>query len=122
MVTIERYGVEAWLGPALAETSEEQVDDLQRAWQRYEDSPSVVALTEADERDDAEDRVAALASYLQVIGEDVGLEAIGARMRAARRELYASIVGAVYAGMSEAEAARRAGVDRMTVRRLTDKR
>lgn len=43
-------------------------------------------------------------------------------MRAARQELYLSIAGATFGGMSEAEAARRGGMDWMTVRRPLGKR
>jgi DNA invertase Pin-like site-specific DNA recombinase len=57
------------------------------------------------------------------------LEAVGRRWSAARvkeralaAELYEAIREAVEGGMSEAEAARVAGVDRMTVRRALGKR
>ena len=57
------------------------------------------------------------------------LEAVGKRWNAAREkeralaaELYAAICEAVEGGMSEHEAARVAGVDRMTVRRALGKR
>jgi len=57
------------------------------------------------------------------------LEAAGKRWNAARKkerelaaELYEAIREAVAGGMSEAEAARVAGVDRMTVRRALGKR
>jgi len=43
------------------------------------------------------------------------------RERALAVELYAAIVAAVNSGMSEVEAARVAGVDRMTVRRALGK-
>ena len=43
------------------------------------------------------------------------------RERALAVELYAAIVAAVDSGMSEVEAARVAGVDRMTVRRALGK-
>jgi DNA invertase Pin-like site-specific DNA recombinase len=56
------------------------------------------------------------------------LEAVGKRWNAARSrerelaaELYEAIREAVEGGMSEAEAARVAGVDRMTVRRALGK-
>ncbi|WP_369069246.1 hypothetical protein [Kineococcus terrestris] len=44
------------------------------------------------------------------------------RAAAARSALYAAVVAAVRDGMSESEAARRAGIDRMTVRKLLGKR
>ena len=57
------------------------------------------------------------------------LARVGARWQAARTkeralavELHAAIRSAVAAGMSESEAARVAGVDRMTVRRALGKR
>lgn len=57
------------------------------------------------------------------------LARVGARWQSARTkeralavELYAAIRSAVAAGMSESEAARVAGVDRMTVRRALGKR
>lgn len=57
------------------------------------------------------------------------LEAVGKRWNAAREkeralaaELYGAIREAVEGGMTEAEAARVAGVDRMTVRRALGKR
>jgi hypothetical protein len=57
------------------------------------------------------------------------LEAVGRRWNAARdrervlaAELYDAIREAVDGGMTEAEAARVAGVDRMTVRRALGKR
>lgn len=122
MTTIERHEVEAWLGEALEQTSQEQVAALLRAWQDYEDSPAVIARSgEAGDYED-EDRVVTNAIGAQILGDDVGLEALGGTLRAAKRELYLSIAGAVRAGMSEAEAARRAGVNRMTVRRLLGKR
>ena len=119
---IERGEIEAWLGPALAETSQEQVAALVVAWQAYEDAPAVVPRSGVAEDYADEDLVVTNAIGAQVLGGDVGLEAMGGRMRAARRELYLSIAGATVAGMSEAEAARRAGVDRMTVRKLLGKR
>ncbi len=57
------------------------------------------------------------------------LEAVGKRWNAAREkeralaaELYEAIREAVKGGMTEVEAARIAGVDRMTVRRALGKR
>ena len=49
-------------------------------------------------------------------------QAAKTKERALAAELYAAIRSAVAAGMSEAEAARVAGVDRMTVRRALGKR
>lgn len=49
-------------------------------------------------------------------------QAAKTKERALAAELYAAIRSAVAAGMSESEAARVAGVDRMTVRRALGKR
>lgn len=62
------------------------------------------------------------AAWKQMAGQEVGLASARSVFQQARADLYGKTIGAVLGGMSEAEAARRSGLDRMTVRRLLGKR
>lgn len=112
----------AWLGPAAEHLAEEQRErfetEAQAAVERIGDDPGL-----QDERD------AALAAIVQYLLGEVTIEQAGAeRARTRDAERMASIVAqqvallAVGDGMPEAAAARAAGLDRMTVRRLLGKR
>ncbi len=113
---MQQYELEAWLGPALAEMTPDQVD----AMARYAD------MIAARYDDDALRSVAA-GGALQIILSDGALEQIGealARARQEEREAMAILTGALIASAdtdSESSLARRAGVTRVTVRKALGK-
>ena len=113
---MQRYELEAWLGPALAEMTPDQVD----AMARYVD------LIE-DRYDDEALRIGAVRGALLVTRADSTLEQLGralARARREERETMAMLTGALIASAdtdSESSLARRSGVTRVTVRRALGK-
>jgi diphthamide synthase (EF-2-diphthine--ammonia ligase) len=113
---MQRYELEAWLGPALAEMTPDQVD----AMARYAD-------TIEDRYDDDALRGLAAGGALLITRADSTLEQLGralARARREERETMAILAGAIIASAdtdSEASLARRAGVTRVTVRRALGK-
>lgn len=115
-MTIQRHEIEAWLGPALPELNPEQVDQLHREAERIEER-----YPDPDEQDLRDAALSAATQYL--LGEtsidDAGRELTDIRMKEARAYAAAYQIAtlAAEAGMPEAEVARRAGIDRMTVRR-----
>ena len=113
---MQRHELEAWLGPALAEMTPDQVD----AMDRYAD------MIAARYEDDALRGLAAGGALL-VTRADGTLEQLGealARARREERETMAILAGALIASAetdSESSLARRAGVTRVTVRRALGK-
>lgn len=111
---MERYELEAWLGPALPELTPEQVDRLHREAEaisaRYPDP------------DDADDREAALTAAVQYLLGDLTVEEAGKRRRETRAaERHARVQAIQVAcmatedGMPTAAAARAAGLDRQVL-------
>lgn len=99
--------VMAWLGDAADDMTDEQIVEFHKAWDEiFELFP-----------DDADDRDALLTSaHLAIIHDmDLALASIG------RAALRWRVVEAVRDGLSEAEVARSADVDRSTVRRWLGK-
>lgn len=116
---MQRHELEAWLGPALDELTDEQIDRLAT------DADDISTRHPHD--DDA--RTAALSAAVQYLLGEVDIDQAGSALLAARRveaDAYAAAqqlaAMAVTDGMPEAEAARRAGIDRMTVRKVLGKR
>lgn len=113
---MQQYELEAWLGPALAEMTPDQVD----AMSRYTDAIE-------DRYDDDALRSVAGGGALQIVLSDSTLEHAGkalARARQEERDAMAVLTGALIASAdtdSEANLARRAGVTRMTVRKALGK-
>lgn len=113
--------LEAWLGPAVADLDDEQIQQIQSEADRIDER--------YDEPDEMEERDAALSAAVQYILGEIDLEQAGMallRARVAESKAYAAAVQvgvmAVEAGMPEAEVARKLGVDRMTVRKWLGKR
>lgn len=113
---MQRYELEAWLGPALAGMTPDQV----AAMARY------VEAIEGRYDDEALRSVAAGGALLVVLS-DCTLEQLGealARARREEREAMAALTGALIASAdtdSESSLARRAGVTRVTVRKALGK-
>ena len=113
---MQRYELEAWLGPALAGMTPDQVD----AMARYADAIK-------DRYDDEALRGLAAGGALLVTLADSTLEQLGRELASARREereTMAILTGALIASAdtdSESSLARRAGVTRVTVRRALGK-
>lgn len=112
-----RHDIEAWLGTAAADATDEQINTLTQA-----------ADTIADrwpDPDDADSREQALSAAAQVILGDDTLEAIAASWQAARRverDRMAALTGALIATPgSERELSERANVARMTLRKALGK-
>lgn len=110
----------AWLGPAAEELTEDQLDRFERIWD------------EVDERypGEGDEDIAAevLSTAVQYLLAEVTIDEAGAKRAATRTEsLRASAAAqqiaimAVEDGMSEAEAARRAKIDRMWLRKRLGK-
>jgi hypothetical protein len=118
---MQRYELEAWLGPTLEELTPEKVEEL------------AIVADELEVRypgkDDSEDREAALYAAVQyTLGEltttETGETLLRARI-AWRRALVVSRQVALMAirdGAAEATTARETGLDRMDVRKLLGKR
>jgi hypothetical protein len=104
--------VEDWLGQALEEMTEEQVDQMASAVRQWEALPTF----------DASDSDAVLTGMLQHLLGELDLPAMGRAYRDARTAVEAATLGAVLAGKPEAEAARESTLDRMIVRRMVGKR
>jgi hypothetical protein len=117
---MQRYELEAWLGPALEDMTGEQVDTLHAVVEEiHERWP---------DRDEGPERDAASVAALQHMLGEVSLRERGellGRAREAEREAVVSsrqaALMAVRDGVSESQAAREAGLDRMTVRRMLGK-
>lgn len=110
-----------WLGDAA-----EDMTDGQR--ERFEAAADEAMERIGDDPDDQGERDAALTAICQYVLGETTLDAAGERRtRTMRAEREASIAAqalavlAVGAGMAEAEAARRARLDRMTVRKALGK-
>lgn len=117
---MQDYELQAWLGDT--ELTADQLDELRTAARDLEDAyPG---------KDNADDREIALSTALQVIlGEADTLETLGTRRtkaalaaHEAKVELFERIRWEIRAGETETGIARRAGVDRMTVRKIAGKR
>lgn len=117
---MQRSELESWLGPALDEMTGEQVEQLH------------VVVEEIHERwpdvDDGDNRQAASVAALQHILGEVSPTERGHNLRRARDAEREAVVAsrqaalmAVRDGMSESQAARETGLDRMTVRRTLGK-
>ncbi len=111
----------AWLGPALDDLTPGQVDRVRaeaaRIHDRYPDP------------DEQPERDAALSATVQYLLGETNLDDAGRALGAARRAqslamAAAQQVAAMAAGdgVSEVEAARRAAIDRMTLRKVLGKR
>ena len=113
---MQQYELEAWLGPALADMTPDQVD----AMARYADAIK-------DRYDDEALRGLAAGGALLVTLADSTLEQLGRALASARREereAMAALTGALIASAdtdSESSLARRAGVTRVTVRKALGK-
>ena len=134
---MQRHELDAWLGPALAEMTPDQVDAMARyaaaIKDRYDDDALRVAAMEryaaAIEDRYADDALRSVAAggALQIVLSDSTLEQLGealARARQEEREAMAMLTGALIASAdtdSESSLARRAGVTRVTVRRAIGK-
>lgn len=118
---IQRHELEAWLGPALPELTDEQVDRLHteavRVYARY---------TDPDEQDLRDAAMSAAVQYLlgQTDLDEAGANLTKARLKLARVMAAAKQVAAMAAadGTPDAEAARRANIDRMMLLEVLGKR
>ena len=114
---MERYELEAWLGPALEDLSPQQVDRLLAEAEAIE--------IRYPDPDDADDREAALTAATQYLLGELTVEEAGRRRRetrdAERHARVSAIQVALMAaadGMPTAAAARAAGLDRQVLIRL----
>lgn len=101
--------VMAWLGDAADDMTDEQIVEFHRAWDE------VAALFPYSWNEDEQNEL--LTSAHIAITHGIDLESA----RLGREALRWLAVEAVQRGMSEVEAAQRAGVDRSTVRRWLGK-
>lgn len=113
--------MDVWLGPAAAELTPEQRD-------RFDREVDAIHERIGDDPDDQDDRDAALSATVQYLLGDLTIDDAGhARTRtrdAARAALLAAQQTArmaVQDGMTESDAARRASIDRMVVRKVMGK-
>lgn len=117
-----RYELEAWLGPALSDLTGEQIERLMaesdRIGERYPDP---------DEQDLREAALSAAVQYLlgETTIDDAGRALTKARLEQDRAMAAAQQLAAMAVEdglMSEYQAADRARIDRMTVRKALGKR
>jgi hypothetical protein len=120
LMAIQRHEIEAWLGPAFEEMTEEQVDRVQREAERIE-----ARYPGEGYEMEREAALTAVTQYLlgeaspAGVGDELATARLGEMQARARAQQVA--VMAVQDGMSEAEAARQVGLDRMTVRKALGK-
>lgn len=114
---MQDYELDAWLGDFAGETTPEQKDRLRQA--------AATIDTRWPDEDDADSREQALNAAAQIILGDDTLEAYGARVMEAQRqvgEARAGLTGALIAtDAPETVLAQRSGVSRMTVRKALGK-
>ena len=110
---MQRYELEAWLGPALEELSPEQVDRL------HQEADDIAAYY-PDDQDLQEAALSAAVQYLlgDLTPEQAAEQLRAARISAARASAAAQQVGVllVRQGETEVAAARRCGITRDTLR------
>lgn len=99
--------VMAWLGDAADDMTDEQIVEFHKAWDEIFELFT----------DDEDEQTELLTSAHIAITHGIDLESA----RLGREALRWLVVEAVQRGMSEVEAAQRAGVDRSTVRRWLGK-
>lgn len=112
---MDMYELETWLGEARGELTDQQVEDILEAVNRHEGMPGY------SDKDD-ETAEAVLTAIVQFTLGELDLAAAGRAYRRAKHTAEAYALGAVLAGMPEAQAARESTLDRMTVRKLLGKR
>jgi len=110
----------AWLGPAAEEMNDEQLDRFERIWDAIDE--------QYPDEGDQDIRAEVLSAAVQYLLEETAIDEAGAKRTATRMEsLRASAAAqqialmAIEDGMSETEAARRSGVDRMWLRKRLGK-
>ncbi len=116
-----RDDVAAWLGPAEAEMSDEQIDRFIDVWDAVDDR--------YPDPDDQPIRDEVLSAAVQYLLGDVTTTAAGDRLRRARADSERALAAArqvalmaVADGAAEAATARELGVDRMALRGWLGKR
>lgn len=121
MDTVTREGLAVWLGPAVADLTDDQIDTLTDAYRRYQTSALVTARTgERGDYDDEDEAV--LSAMVQSVLGELDLPGIASAAVAARAEQYAAVTALAWLGVPESRVARDGRVDRMTVRRILGKR
>lgn len=118
---MEKYEVEAWLGPAAEEMSTREIDAFASVVKEIFEALPVPADGEPEDVDD--ERTAAMSAALQIQLGETTLEKVSQDLVIARVEVertMAAVKGAVIAaaeaGTSETEIAARTGLNRGTVR------
>lgn len=122
MATTQRYEIEAWLGDDHGLT-DQQIDELTATAHDIADR-----YPEPDDRDERE--AALTAAYRLMTGDTMLVDELGAELAAARAVEVRALAGLRQAAVtlvpardeSEANFARRAGIDRMAVRGWLGKR
>lgn len=109
----------AWLGPAADQLTAEQIDRFERVWNDIADD---------DRRDNPERVEAVLSAAVQYLLGETSIDEAGAQRAATRTSSFIAsaaaqqiAIMAVEDGMSETEAARRASIDRMWLRKRLGK-
>lgn len=117
----QRHEIESWLGPALTELTEDQIERIMAESDRID-----ARYPDPDEQDLRDAAMTAVVQYL--LGEtsldEVGANLTKARLRLERTMAAAKQVAAMASadGVPDAEAARRARIDRMTLLKVLGKR
>jgi hypothetical protein len=118
MSPIQDHEIDAWLGPALEELSEEQREEFGRLVRAHQETQNG---REGEDADYAEEDTAAWNAALEHVTGVFDLAARGIAYRDAQDAAYAGAVIATLAGMSEVQAARDATITRRTLRQLLRK-
>jgi hypothetical protein len=116
--------LKSWLGPALDRLDDEQLDRLERESDRLDRT--------YPDRDERDDWTAGMSAAVQYVLGDLGPDPVGDAGRAvntARRDESRAIAAAKQLAvmaiedmrLSEREAAKMSGLDRMTIRRAAEK-
>lgn len=120
-MTTQRHELEAWLGPALPDLSEEQIQRLMAESDRI-----AARHTHLDEQDLRDAALSAAVQYLlgEATIDDIGRELTLARLAQGRAMAAAKQVAAMASadGMPDTQAADRACIDRMTLLKILGKR
>ena len=104
---------DAWLGPALEEMSDEQLE-------AFDDAARAIFARHADDEDDPDAATEALSGALMVILGDDTLDGLGGAYRQAveaASEAHGRLIGAVIASrdLGPSEISRRSGLSRVSV-------
>lgn len=111
---IEDYAIDAWLGPAREDLTDDQRDEFARIVRAYENAIEARPGERADYQDEDD---AVWRAALEHVEGALDVPARGRAYRAAKDDAYAGAIVAHLAGAREVDAAADATISRATLRK-----